>query len=194
MDSLTLILVAITNFILAIILGLLCFFIYKFYRKGFNSGASEAPVAPQYPPEIIDRIQDLKAIKKPRSELFCPNHPDEPGEATCAVCDHLYCRSCIRPFKSMQLCKEHFPLLMQHEWVEVITLKTSTQEPAEGVRLYEIKKSLLADSQLPTFVETHYKINVDNDYIETYLVLFCIEEQRSQVEERLATEEFIHHS
>jgi hypothetical protein len=175
MNTLALALIALSNFFLAIIIGLLCFFIYRHMRNNKNSN-SEA-VKFDYHPEIAERIKDLKQLKPHNSDLFCPNHPSEPGEVTCSICDDLFCHSCIRPYKSMHLCKEHFPLMMRHNWSEVFTLKTSGHEAEEGVKLYELKKKILENQKLPSYIETHYKINVDQDIIETYLVMFCIEEQ-----------------
>jgi hypothetical protein len=103
----------------------------------------------------------------------------------CAICDRLYCKSCIKPYRTMHFCKEHLPLVMRYEWDEVLTLKTSTTDPEQGVKLYEIKKELFERDEIPTFVETHYKINVDQDHIETYLVLFGIRENVPDLKSKL---------
>jgi hypothetical protein len=74
---------------------------------------------------------------------------------------------------------------MRHEWEEVLTVKTSTQNPEEGVELFEAKKRLFMDQKIPTYIETHYKINVDQDYIETYLVVMAIRENIDSVKKYL---------
>jgi len=73
---------------------------------------------------------------------------------------------------------------MRHDWDEVLTLKTSTTDPEEGVRLYDVKKELFEKEDIPTYIETHYKINVDQDYIETYLVLFAIKEKTEELKDK----------
>lgn len=130
----------------------------------------------KYHPAILERIKELEKVKPKRSDLFCPNHSEEPGEVVCAICDKLYCKACIKPFKTMHFCKEHLPLIMRFDWDEVLTIKTSTADPERGVRLYDVKKQVFEQKNIPTYVETHYKINVDQDYIETYLVLYAIKE------------------
>lgn len=75
--------------------------------------------------------------------------------------------------------------MMRHDWEEVLTLKTSTSDPEQGVKLYDIKKELFQRDDIPTYIETHYKINVDHDYIETYLVLFSIKESTLALKEKL---------
>lgn len=81
----------------------------------------------------------------------------------------------------MHFCKEHLPLIMRFDWDEVLTIKTSTADPERGVRLYDVKKQVFEHKNIPTYVETHYKINVDQDYIETYLVLYAIKENVESV-------------
>ena len=78
---------------------------------------------------------------------------------------------------------------MRHEWDEVLTIKTSTDDPENGVRLYDVKKEIYEKSDIPTYIETHYKINVDQDYIETYLVLYTIREKIQDLKLRLAEHE-----
>jgi hypothetical protein len=78
---------------------------------------------------------------------------------------------------------------MNFEWDEVFTLKTSTHDPEQGVRLYDIKKDLFEKDDLATYVETHYKINVDQDHIETYLVVYAqreyVQKARLIIQEKL---------
>jgi hypothetical protein len=173
---------------LVLILGALTFVVYKLLKnQGSNTSApliEKSDSQNKIHPEALLRIDELKRIKPKREDLFCPNHKDEPGEATCAICDTFYCKACIRPFKSLHFCREHIQLIMRHEWEEILTVKTSTQDPEEGVRLYEIKKVLFVNDDLPTYVETHYKINVDHDYIETYLVVFGMKEQVANLQDK----------
>lgn len=199
MENTALILITITNVMLVLILGTLAFLIYRLI-KGQGSKGTSSPVTPElglptegkesgkeFHPAILDRMKEMQKVRPKRNDLFCPNHTDEPGEATCAVCDRYFCKACIRPFKALHFCKEHLQLIMRHDWDEVLTVKTSTQDPEEGVRLYEIKKQLFEEMNLPTYVETHYKINLDQDYIETYLVVFSIRQNVEDVRRNLSS-------
>jgi hypothetical protein len=184
MEQLTLVLIIITLLLLVVIVGLLTILIYKMFRQQSPSDSSKEETSPdtsksEFHPAIVERMKEMEKLKPKRADLFCPNHTEEPGEASCAICDRLFCRSCIKPFKALHFCKEHLPLVMTQEWEEVLTLKTSTQDPERGVQLFQIKKELFHNDAIPTFIETHYKINVDQDSIETYLVLFA---EKSQLE------------
>ncbi len=197
MEQATLILIVITLLLLVIILGFLSFLIFKLLNKPQHSNFSREQsledstlakpdiARSEFHPAILERIKESEKLKNRRADLFCPNHLDEPGEVMCAICDKLYCKACIKPFKNLHFCREHLPLIMKHEWEEVFTLKTSTEDPEEGVRLYDQKKDIFEKESIPTYIETHYKINVDQDYIETYLVMFGIKEEIAKIKSKL---------
>lgn len=198
MENTAILLIVITLFLLVIIMGLLTALIYRMVKH--NPDIIKADSRPsdidrsEFHPAILDRMKNLEKVKPRRSDLFCPNHSEEPGEVMCAICDKLYCKSCIKPFKTLHFCKEHLPLIMRHDWDEVLTLKTSTTDPEEGVRLYDVKKELFEKEDIPTYIETHYKINVDQDYIETYLVLFAIKEKTQELKDKLRDMSFINNA
>ncbi len=199
MEHTALILIALTLFLLVIIIGLLTALVFKLFRQtpstdgpppSLKASSPEEGTKGEFHPAILERMKELEKIKPRRAELFCPNHREEPGEVTCSICDGLFCKACIRPFKTMHFCKEHLPLVMRHDWDEVLTIKTSTSDPENGVRLFDVKKALFRDKDIPTYVETHYKINVDHDYIETYLVLFAVRESVDELRRELKSFNF----
>lgn len=195
MEQTALILIILTLLLLVLIVGLLTALVYKLFRdKGLsrpqvhpNSEAPHPDVSrSEFHPAILERMKQAERLKPRRPDLFCPNHAEEPGETMCAICDRLFCKSCVKAFKTMHFCKEHIPLIMQNDWDEVLTLKTSTTDPEQGVELYQKKKELFQKEDIPLFVETHYKINVDQDHIETYLVLFAQREMVENVRKKLS--------
>lgn len=181
MENTAIILIVITLFLLVIIVGLLSVLIYKVLMN--RPEITKEPIS-EFHPAIMERMKQLKSLKPRSASLFCPNHPEEPGEVSCAICDKIFCKSCVKSFKTLHFCKEHHPLVMREEWDEILTLKTSTTDPEKGVILYEVKKELFERDDIPTFIETHYKINIDDDYIETYLVLFGIKNQVMNLKEK----------
>ncbi len=190
MENTALTLIIATNLLLVLLLGVFGFFIYRLVR---DQKSKTQPIAPlkladesEFHPVILERLKEAKKLKAKRADLFCPNHPEEPGEVSCGICDKIFCHACIKPFKSLHFCREHLPLVMNNQWEEVITVKTSTQDPEGGVRIYDIKKEIFEKEDLPSYVETHYKINVDHDVIETYLVVFAMKEQLEKIKSRMA--------
>ncbi len=198
MENTALILIAVALILLVLVIGLLAVLIFKIVKNqpppppNNNSSDQQTPhpdiSKSEFHPEILERMKDMQKVKPKRADLFCPHHTDEPGETVCAICDKMYCKACIKPFKAMHFCKEHLPLIMKYDWEEVLTLKTSTQDPERGVKLYEIKKEIFEKDDLPTYIETHYKINVDQDYIETYLVVYAQKENKEKLKEKIELE------
>jgi len=180
MNNTALMLIIISNFTLVLILGVLVFLIYKMFKNQLTPKDGL-----EYHPEVLKRMKEAKKIKPKRTDLFCPNHQDEPGEVTCGICDKLFCKSCAKAYKNLHFCSEHLPLITNNEWNEVVTIKTSTQDPEEGVRLYGLKKKMFEEDEIPSYIETHYKINVDHDFIETYLVLFALPLNVDEMKSRL---------
>lgn len=196
METTAILLITITLFLLVIILALLTLLVFKLLKQSpviqqppaVNTGEAPHPDVSrsEFHPEILKRLKELEAVKPTRSDLFCPNHSEEPGEVSCAICDKIFCKACIKPFKTLHFCKEHLPLVMRYDWEEVLTIKTSTSDPEQGVRLYDVKKEIFQRENIPTYIETHYKINVDQDYIETYLVLFAIQENMLEAKNKFS--------
>ncbi|HXH31732.1 MAG TPA: hypothetical protein VNJ01_13035 [Bacteriovoracaceae bacterium] len=185
MNNTAVILIVLTNVLLVIILGALSFIIYKLYRERSSETSKKAPEGEVVlHPGARERLRELEKIKVKKASHRCPNHPDEPGEVSCAICEGLFCSVCIKQFKTLHFCREHLAVIMQNEWSEVLTLKTSTTDPEQGVFLYEAKKHFLETEDTATYIETHYKINVDQDYIETYLVLFGIKAQNGMLKDK----------
>lgn len=189
MDNITLILILVTNLLLVIFIGIFGFFVYRLLKDKKHISAQlnpqDNPQGP-YHPAILERLKEVQKVKTRRADLFCPNHPEEPGEVMCGICDKLFCKVCVKPFKSLHFCREHLPLVMNHQWEEVMTVKTSTEDPEHGVRVYDMKKEIFEKEDLPTFIETHYKINIDQDHIETYLVVFAMKEQLEKIKEKFS--------
>jgi hypothetical protein len=191
MEQWAYLLIALSLFMLVIIIGLLSVLIYKLFKnqstsptpQNLNTDSGQQQLAKEFHPAIIERMNDMKKLKQKRADLYCPNHTEEPGETVCAICDKLFCNSCVKDFKSLHFCKEHLPLIMNFEWDEVFTFKTSTEDPEQGVRLYDLKKEIFEKEELATYVETHYKINVDQDFIETYLVVYSQKENIQRVKD-----------
>ncbi len=170
------------------VIGLLFVLVFKLLKQPQANQSVQAGSLEQknYHPEIQARITEATKFKPvPKQDVFCPNHPEEVGETTCAICGKFFCKKCLRPFKTMHFCKEHLAIVMKNEWEEVITIKSNTEDPEAGVKLVETKQKWWDEFELPTYIETHYKINIDNDYIETYLVLFSTKNQLAEVKSKV---------
>lgn len=189
METTLLISIIVLNIVLLGILAFFAFLIYKLIKDRSIANTTEAENTPtpiakittKLHPDIKKRIDELEFTNPVPEDLFCPYHPQEPGEVQCGMCARYFCSKCVRPMKSIYFCKEHMALYLRSQWLEVLTLKSSSDDPEAGVRLFEKKNEAYLQKQIATYVETHYKIDVDSDFIETYLVLFAQESQQEEV-------------
>lgn len=188
METTLLISVIVLNIILLLVLGFLGFLVFKLIREKNLIKPEEthkAAESSRFHPDIQKRLDELQFTSPVTEDIFCPYHPQEAGEVQCGMCARYFCPKCVRPMKSIYFCKEHMALYLRHQWQEVLTLKTSSDDPEAGVRLVDKKQEIFTKYQIPTYIETHYKIDVDSDFIETYLVLFAQDDRVEQVKEHL---------
>lgn len=148
--------------------------------------SSSVPSIDRLHPEIVKRIEDAKALKtKIRIEATCHNHPKEPSEAACAICDKYFCKSCLKSHQNLLFCREHIALYLNSHWEEVYSVKSTPNNPEAGVVIVDWKKEVWEAESLPLFVQTHYKINVDGDQIESWVVLFSRVDEKEEIKKRL---------
>ena len=73
-------------------------------------------------------------------------------------------------------CLEHYSLYITNKWEVLFTTYVNTKMPFQAVKLHDLKADLWKD-KIPSYMETHYKINLDNDEIESQVFLYCISDQ-----------------
>lgn len=155
----TIILLVLLNF--TIIAGLVFgYYFFKNYRTTNNSDDS----TPQTRQDILEILGD--------NDAFCKLHPKTEASGTCAICLGSFCETCIKNHETLMFCPTHYKVFLEHKWQDIQTVKTTPNNPHDGVQLYEYKKELWTNEEIPAYVMTHYKLNYEGDYIESYIMLF----------------------
>lgn len=117
--------------------------------------------------------EQLKHTPVPFSEEFyCTNHPEEMSSGTCDICEKAFCAHCLKNHKNLHFCPEHLQIFLTSKWDVVTTVKTNPEETTEGVHLYQVKNDLWKEG-IPSYLETQYKINIENDFIESFVALYA---------------------
>ncbi|MGE3608932.1 MAG: hypothetical protein AB7I27_05050 [Bacteriovoracaceae bacterium] len=111
----------------------------------------------------------------------CSNHLFKKGEASCVICQNLFCDKCIIEEGNLHFCREHHFLFQQKKWTRILSITSSASEPELGVELYELKNRLYTKHSIPTYVETHYK-EIENS-VETILDLWGPIEEANYIRE-----------
>ncbi|OUR93011.1 hypothetical protein A9Q84_21140 [Halobacteriovorax marinus] len=119
---------------------------------------------------------------------LCVTHDDKPSVGICAICEDEYCVECLKQIDSVNLCPEHFNTFANNTWKSITNQRTTPNSPEDGIYIYKFKRQLWNDRNIPTYIVNEYKIEVENDFIETYVQLNVIEESSIALAQEL--EEF----
>lgn len=116
---------------------------------------------------------------------LCKNHEDKNSVGICAICEDEFCIDCLKQIENISLCPEHFSIYASNTWVPITNQRTTPNDPNEGIYIYKFKQDLWSKKSIPTFIVNDYKIQVENDYIETYVQLHVTEEKKETLETEL---------
>ena len=111
----------------------------------------------------------------------CDLHPDERAVAICSVCKTALCETCVRQDDNINFCGTHFRTYISHEWVELTSVKTTANDPEKGIHVYHFQEELWNKEKLPTFIVTHYKIDVTDDQIESHVKLMVRKDDEEEL-------------
>ena len=182
-------LLAIILFLLIIILVLIALIGLILVRLLLNPknnvqvpGLEGLPIAP--------KIETTKRLKKISEEVvvekfFCENHHDIPSAGACLICEDVFCEKCLIEHDSLYFCKEHFRVFANNKWKQITDVKTTPNTPDDGLFIYHFKRFIWREKETPSFVLTHYKINIEEDFIESFIQLNVIEKDAEKLSEEI---------
>lgn len=166
---------AIILFLLFIILALIGLLAFVFVKLILNPKKQEAPLAAptNHPPPKKEDIISLKKISEEAvsEKFFCENHPESPSVGGCLICEDVFCEKCLIEHDGMYFCKEHFKIFANNRWRQITDVRTTPDTPDDGLFIYHFKRKIWKEDQVPSFVLTHYKINLEQDFIESFIQL-----------------------
>lgn len=142
-----------------ILLVVMAFYIFKLKNKSQES-------------DLTDNI-----------ESHCYKHVDKLPDGQCAICNQYFCSDCLKQHENLSFCIEHYQIFLSNKWEVANTIKTTPEQPNLGVNLFKQKKLLWQKHSIPSYTVTYYKINIENDAIESYVKLYG----RVQDKQKLST-------
>ena len=143
---------------------------------------SAIPAEEKERPVLIPSIDSPAKIKKLSEEIvvekyYCENHPDIPSTGSCLICEEVFCEQCLIEHDGLYFCKEHFKTFANNKWKQITDVRTTPNTPEDGLYIYHFKRHIWRDQKVPSFVLTHYKINIEEDFIESFIQLNVVEEK-----------------
>ena len=131
-----------------ILLVVMAFYIFKLKNKNQES-------------DLADNLENQ-----------CHKHVDKLPDGQCAICNHFFCTDCLKQHENLSFCIEHYQIFLTNKWEVAHTIKTTPEQPGLGVNLFKEKKLLWQKHSIPSYTVTYYKINIENDAIESYVKLY----------------------
>lgn len=185
---------AIILFLLFIILLLIAFIgvvLVKILLSNKNTPAAPNPaVQALYPDKekvvLVPVVETTATFKKLSEEkvvekYYCENHPDIPSVGSCLICEDVFCENCLIEHDGLYFCKEHFRTFANNKWKQITDVMTTPNTPEDGLYIYHYKRHIWKDKKIPSFVLTHYKINIEQDFIESFIQLNVVEEKAEEL-------------
>lgn len=177
MDNTLLIIVFFLFLIILVLVGIIGFFMFMFFKQQ----------------RVLDNSNSDKPAEKPMKVKFepihghCVHHPTEKAGGTCNICEHPYCEHCLHTHEALNFCDEHYQIFLESKWVEIDSVQTTPSHPEKGTRIYKFKNHLWKNSEIPTYLQTHYKINHDTDEIESIVCLYAATDAAEVIKNKLKT-------
>jgi hypothetical protein len=178
------IIVLILLFIILFLVALITFILIKFVlpsRKNLSINESldtDTSILPMsISPQVFKKLLHEPVVEK----YFCENHPEIPSVGSCLICEDVFCEKCLIEHDGLYFCKEHFKIFANYKWVQITDVMTTPNTPNDGLFIYHFKRYIWQEKKIPSFVLTHYKINIEEDFIESFIQLNVIEENAEKL-------------
>jgi len=192
MDNLVLILLITVIVLLVMFIGLLAFFGHRFLKLKEQNKVEEKPVV-----NLNDASHEKKESISPKllsalrsndktefqSSVYCVDHPDVFSHGKCAISYDALCENCLTKQENILIGRKYLDLFLDNDWVELQMVK----DEKELRRSYiNIKKRLWEQEDLPVIVQGHFKINIQDDKVEQYIVILSRQEDIARVRDEFS--------
>lgn len=167
--------------LLVALLGAIFYLIFN--KKNHTPDGTHSSTTPASPAEILPKVEASHEEDDSMDPILenCDQHPDERAVAICSVCKTALCETCVRQDDNINFCGTHFRTYISNEWVELTSVTTTANEPEKGIHVYHFQEELWNKEKLPTFIVTHYKIDVTDDQIESHVKLMVRKDDEEEL-------------
>lgn len=114
-------------------------------------------------------------------KFYCENHPNTSSVGACIICEDVFCEQCLINHGKLVFCKEHVEIFTKNKWKQITNERTTPDTPEDGLYIYQFKRHLWRNKQIPSFVQTHYEINIEENIIESFIRLNVLEESEKEL-------------
>ena len=161
--------------LLIILIGFLCFVGLKFVSR---QKELEVEIASQ-------SVGTINVNKEVKISPFCVDHEDEFAVGNCSIDGKAYCELCLTRIDDMKFARKNSDEYLNYKWTSLTMFKKQLGHTDFDDRIKKAKDELWLSSKKPLIVRGHFKINVEDDSIESFVTLMCREEDASFMRKEL---------
>lgn len=159
---------------LIILISFLCFVGLKFVHKQKELEA-----------QIETKTETNSLEKKVKISPFCVDHDEEFAVGNCSIDGQAYCELCLTRIDDMKFARKNSDEYLNYKWASLTMFKTQKGQGDFEDRIKKAKSELWLKDKKPLIVRGHFKINVENDSIESFTTLMCREEDAAFMKKEL---------
>ena len=169
--------------IILLLIGLIGFVLVKLLlqKKETTTAITTPTPLPIEKSRTIQNYSEEPVVEK----FFCHNHPEEQSMGSCLICEEVFCENCLVEHDGLYFCKEHFRVYAGNKWKQITDVKTTPDTPMDGLYIYHFKRKVWKEQNIPSFILTHYKINIESDFIESFIQLNVLEKDAERLSDQI---------
>lgn len=140
-------------------------------------------------PDVLTALRST-GVKEEKFSLYCKDHPDVVFSGKCAISGDAYCEHCLTKQGDIKIARKYLDLYLDNEWPEVFMVPSLPENEDLKKRILKVKSELWNEKSIPVIVQGHYKINVQSDEIEEFVVILSRNEDKDFITDELS---FLNH-
>lgn len=176
--------------ILIVLLGVVTYFLIRFVKlkeKQTNSVQieQERSLQERMPEEVKAKVAHAQTISKSLEGRFCVDHPEMPAKGICSISGDHFCELCITKERDVRIARKYLHMFLDTDWQQSYFFNDFEMGETKIAELMRVKADLWRDKEIPVIAQKQFKINIENDDIETYTAVMTREEDKSVIDTRL---------
>lgn len=168
MENTLIVFVGILAVFLVSLLGIIAFFLFKLLKLKKEKSLSEKKT-PEEITEVIRAVKELKPNRRENlSSQYCIDHPELYAKDFCAISYEPYCELCLTKERDIKISRKFLDLFLDSAWENSFIFNNEDKGADKLNELMGIKKRLWSESETPIIAQKQFKINIENDQVESY--------------------------
>lgn len=177
------VIISILALVLVTLISALTFLAYR-YLKLKESQLAPVIVESKILPNLQDQISGYKKIEPASS--YCIDHPENKAKGICSISSEAFCELCLTKQDDLRLGRKYLDFYLDTEWIKLLMVEDEQLDLENLEQLKAIKNEGWISEKRPLIIQDQFKINIEEDKIESYKVLLTRQEDKITYLEKLS--------